>query len=80
MVNMLRPISIWTVYEHPDDFPDNYVARRFEVLAGEVNATDQVIVTNSLPALQQHLRQYHGELHAVPVLADDDCKVIEVWA
>jgi hypothetical protein len=80
MINIASPISIWTIYNGPDDFPRNYVARRFEVTAGEVRLTDQVVVCDDLVKLREHLKQHHGDLHSVPVFADDDSKVVEVWA
>jgi hypothetical protein len=80
MINMMTSISIWTVYNGPDDFPNNFVARRFEVTAGEVKLTDQVIVCDDLGKLREHLKHHHGDLHSVPVFAGDDSKVIEVWA
>jgi hypothetical protein len=41
-------LNIWTIFDHPLDFPNDYVARRFEVGAapdpGETRATDDVII------------------------------------
>jgi len=34
--------NIWTLYDHPADFPDSYVARRFSGMTGK--ATDQTII------------------------------------
>jgi hypothetical protein len=29
-------LTVWTIFEHPDDFPHEFVARRFRIIAGHV--------------------------------------------
>lgn len=29
-------LSTWTIYDHPADFPDNYVLREYRISAGDV--------------------------------------------
>jgi hypothetical protein len=36
-------LSIWTVYDHPKDFPHSYVARRFEVGVDGAHATTDIV-------------------------------------
>jgi hypothetical protein len=79
MVSEMNAVSVWTVYHRPDDFPNNYVARRFEVTRGEVSATNQVIVANNLAAIRRHLEQHFGELQRVTRMAGDDPAVVETW-
>ena len=43
-------LSMWTVYDHPSDFPDLFIARRWEVGEGlkEPLATAEVMATVSV--------------------------------
>jgi hypothetical protein len=71
---------MWTIYDHPEEFPHCYVARRFEVCGAEVHETNQVIVAHKLTAVREHLIRYHDPLtRIVPRTAGDDPKVIETW-
>jgi hypothetical protein len=36
-------LSMWTVYDHPRDFPHSYVARRFEVGQDGAHPTEDFI-------------------------------------
>ncbi len=47
-------LMIWTVYDHPTDWPDWFVARRFEVAAGECRPTEDVVMTRTLDELRIH--------------------------
>ena len=75
----MNAIELWTVYRKPDDFPHHFVARRFEVVAGEMHHTDQVIVAGSLTAVRRHLEQYHLSGTVMPRAANDDPDVVETW-
>lgn len=72
-------ISHWTVYDHPRDLPDVFVARRFEVVRGNVEpiATTDVITSPSLEDLRACLS--HAGLVALARMEGDDPKIIEVW-
>jgi hypothetical protein len=72
------PLSIWTVYDHPKDFPNTFVARRFEcwkVL--EPVPTGDLIISPDLPSLRQQLHE--RGLTCLPRNAGDDPKIIESW-
>jgi hypothetical protein len=36
-------LSIWTVYDHPKDFPHSFVARRFEINADGPRPTGDIV-------------------------------------
>ena len=75
--NEMNAISIWTVYRQPDDFPNHYVARRFEVRSGELYHTDQVIVAQNITAVRRLLEQSHLSGTVMPRTANDDPNVVE---
>ena len=53
-------LAIWTVYDHPLDYPNDFVARRFEVDAGGYRPTESIIVTRDLETLR---RIFLTEMH-----------------
>jgi hypothetical protein len=66
---------MWTVYEHPRDYPDHFVARKFLVTTVTQPTTD-MFVADSLEELRSLLP--HG-LHRLPRFEHDDPKIVEVW-
>lgn len=39
---------MWIVYDHPSDFPDQYVVRRWEVWPGLTKPTDEAFAAEDL--------------------------------
>lgn len=66
---------MWVVYDHPIDFPDWWVARRFD---GPV-PTDEVITAPSAPVLRSMLREAWPDLVRFSRSEGDDPKIAEVW-
>jgi hypothetical protein len=66
------PLSLWTIYDRPADYPDGFLARRFE----NDQPSDDVLV-GTLEAL----RRYFLERGLVCVTADpeDDPVIVETW-
>lgn len=73
---MSETLSLWTVYEKPADFPNHYVARRFEVQGIQHSATNDHIVADSLGSLRNMLPQ---GLRCIPRFPQDDPHIVEVW-
>lgn len=67
-----RELSIWTVYAHPSDFPDCYVARRFV----RETPTDDVLVAPTLNELRMMLPP---GLYRMPRNEFDEVNIVEVW-
>lgn len=67
-------LSIWTVYDHPKDFPDCFVARRFN---GKTSQPTDDIITGSLDIIRQSMELC--ALHRMPREPVDDPKIVEVW-
>jgi hypothetical protein len=75
----MTSLAMWTVYDHPKDYPDKYVARRFDVLpTGEAWPSDSIMITDTL----EHMREIMvTQLHLVCLTRneDDDPKIVETW-
>lgn len=71
-------LIIYTIYDHPSDYPDQYVCRRF-VIDDHGIAIDRkpLIVTRDL----EHIRDYMKNLllTCVPRADCDEGQIVEVW-
>jgi len=72
-----QSLSIWTVYDHPTDFPTEFVARRHKVRPGsEPVATTDLVHGESLAAVRTQIPRGLTRLPRNP--HDDPC-IVEVW-
>lgn len=77
-------LNIWTVYDHPTDFPNSYVARRFEIGNGDIGPdnlpeprrTDD-LVQGELQIIRASFR--HCGLTCLKRHEDDEPQIIECW-
>ena len=74
----MTALQIWTVYDHPTDYPDNFVARRFDVDGDGVRPTSNIIIAPDLDTLRNVL-QFQMGLSCITRYADDDPNIVEVW-
>jgi hypothetical protein len=65
-------LSMWTIYDHPSDFPDSYVARRFEydqptsdMIVGELDQMRKAFLRAGLICMTRDQK--------------DDPKIVETW-
>jgi len=70
----------WVVYDHPVDYPDSFVARRFVLDRGpQPVPTEEVLVAASLAALRQLVRQQDPNLVRFYRSRDDEPQIVECW-
>ena len=70
-------LIIWTVYDHPTDYPDNFVARRSECRPhGVIVNTQDMFIADTLSEVRQLLPR--GLIH-IGRDPRDDPKIVEVW-
>lgn len=70
-------LSIWTLYDHPKDYPAGFIARRWEVYATGPVPTDDAVMANDLETLREHFRDCG--LYCMPRQPGDDPVIIETW-
>lgn len=71
-------MTMWTVYDHPTDFPDHYVARQHAIYDdNSTGPTDSTIVCDDLEILREQLRS-RGMTPLIREL-NDPAKIIETW-
>jgi hypothetical protein len=75
---MTETLAIWTVYRHPTDYPDKFVARRFDVDGSGPKPSASIIISGDLDALRDILCY---ELHLTRLMRneDDEPQIVESW-
>jgi hypothetical protein len=69
-----RPgLPMWTIYDHPRDFPHCWVARLFIW----DKPTEDILTAPTLEALQAHF--YELGLYRMERQEGDDAKIVEIW-
>lgn len=71
-------LAVWTIYDHPLDFPDSYVARQWLVGETGLQATANVVQSQDLEVLRTMMLVDLG-LTCLPRSPEDDPKVVESW-
>lgn len=72
----MRHLDMWVVYDHPDDYPNYWVARRWEITAGLEQPTNDLLIDQSLPRLRTRLPL---GLYRMERLEGDDPVIAETW-
>jgi hypothetical protein len=66
-------VTIWVIYDHPSDYPDYYVARKW---VGDV-ATSDIIVSEWLEQLRMAMKRRY--LRCLARHNSDDEVIVETW-
>jgi hypothetical protein len=73
-----RVLTLWTIYDHPLDFPDSFVVRRWHVRRGNENP-----VLDGAPTLHDSLEAARESLPASLACMhrseNDDPNILETW-
>jgi hypothetical protein len=68
---------MYTVYDHPKDYPHEYVVRRFEIRPNEVTGTAIYAHAATLAEVRRPLRGMG--LSRIGRHESDDLVIVEVW-
>jgi hypothetical protein len=71
-------LAMWTVYDHPTDYPNTFVARRFDIDGNGATPTASIIVAPDLTTLRDILAFQMG-LTCLTRSPGDDPKIVETW-
>lgn len=72
---MMEPLEVWAVYDHPRDYPEEFVARLWH---GQ-EPSNHVILARTLDELRVKIQQAHPSAVRIPRFAEDDPTIIEAW-
>lgn len=71
-----RALEMWTVYDHPTDYPDGFIARLHLAYDGFAVSTPNTFTGLTLDAVRDQLPR---GLHRIVRSPDDDPKIVETW-
>lgn len=77
-MRMTKNLSLFTVYDHPKDFPDHFVCRRFDIVDGDVKPTGDFIKRKTLAGIRKVMNNMNN-LTPIPRSEEDDPNIIETW-
>jgi hypothetical protein len=66
-------LSMWTIYDHPSDYPDVFIARRFEY----DQPTSDLVITKDLASIRHAFRR--AGLTCFMRADEDDPCIMETW-
>jgi hypothetical protein len=69
-------LAIWTIYDRPKDFPDGFIARRFEV-SGGVSGPTKDTITGKLEDIRQAF--WKAGLCKLSREEGDEPQIVESW-
>lgn len=70
---------MWTIYDHPSDYPNEFVARLFEIRATGATATGHVVAAPTLPLIRRVVQRLAPGSVCVGRRPDDEPVVVETW-
>ena len=72
-------MSMWTIYDRPEDWPDGYIARRYETSEGETVMTDNNLAGGPEALMLLRFVFEEAGLRYRPRHRDDKPEVVEMW-
>ena len=69
-------LAMWTVFDHPPDYPDVFLARKWLILHGVAVATNEIVIG---PTLQSVRDQIPPGLFCQPRAPGDEVTIVETW-
>lgn len=70
-------LSMWTVYDHPTDYPEGFIARRWAIGKGTMTATAEVMLSADLDGIRDAMTGLG--LTPLPRQDGDDPCIVETW-
>lgn len=75
MIEIDGKLGMWTIYDHPADYPDKFVARLFVM----DQPTDVALVGDSLNSIRTFINRASPGLTRLPRSPHDHPTVVETW-
>jgi hypothetical protein len=72
-------VDIYVIYDHPSDYPDNFVVRRWTIQPGTFFPTDELWRHDSIEAARSQARRFSQHDSRIGRLQKDDPTIIETW-
>lgn len=69
-------ITAWVIYDHPQDYPEHWVVRAQDIIAGEVIPRKECTLHATLSSAREAIP---AGFCSLPPFSDDDPVIVEVW-
>ena len=69
-------LTIWTIYDHPRDYPTKWVLRPYRIVGGNVTIVGEAETADSLEAIRAKVPRWCVRLLRDP---SDDPVIVERW-
>lgn len=76
MADASRPLEMWTVYDHPTDYPVGFIARLYLIYNGYAIASPSTVTGSTLDQVRERLPP---GLFRLPRDDNDGPKIVETW-
>jgi len=70
------PVKQWVICDHPRDYPDQFVLRRWDIIGSIPVPTDEIFLAKTLPEIRAKIPRGFYRLER---FEDDDPCILEVW-
>jgi hypothetical protein len=72
-------LAMWTIYDHPRDFPNHFIARKWDIVSGKQNPvrTEEIRTETELHTLRNYFAGLG--LMCLPRMEGDDPTILETW-
>ena len=71
----MTDVEVWTVYDHPIDYPDKIVARKFL----NDRPTQEIMIGDTIEDVRKQLITRYPYLTRLEPDATDDIVILETW-
>jgi hypothetical protein len=71
-----KELEMFTIYDHPADYPNHFVIRRWTIADGKPHPDDAVILVTTLVEARLHIKP---GLCCIDREVNDDPKIMETW-
>lgn len=72
-------LAVYTIYDHPTDFPQGYIARLFLVSSDGPVPTDEAFADAHLDEVRQWIQRVAPGAVRIPRSPEDDPAILETW-
>lgn len=76
---MEDPLRIWTLYDHPKDYPQGYVVRQWVVTAKGEQPTATIIQSDAVDKIEAFMAECYPGLTWIPRSENDDPVIMGTW-
>lgn len=73
-------LTFWTIYDHPKDYPNQFIARASYLnRAGKLVITQSIILGETLEEVREQVQKQDPFLTRMARDKNDDPVIVEVW-